>query len=153
MQHKRKDKMFKKILILIAALSITACHCNYHNSDSLVTKFDNKNQDYHKVFFAFDSSKINNEAREMLDLQVTWLKNNPEIKVVIEGHCDARGGEKYNAMLGEKRALAVKKYLVDNGIDAKRLKTISYGKNHPLVSGSNEEAWAKNRRSVTIIKQ
>jgi peptidoglycan-associated lipoprotein len=89
----------------------------------------------------------------MLDLQVAWLKKNSEIKVMIEGHCDARGGEKYNVVLGEKRALAVKKYLVDHGIDAKRLKTISYGKDHPSVAGSNEEAWAKNRRSVTIVKQ
>jgi peptidoglycan-associated lipoprotein len=150
--------MLKKILILLAALSISACHCNYtttckHNSAKLTSNFENTDQDYRKVFFAFNASDIDSEAKKMLDLQVSWLKNNPEIKVVIEGYCDARGGEKYNLALGEKRALAVKKYLVDNGIDAKRLKTVSYGKDRPLISESNEEAWAKNRRSVTIVKQ
>jgi peptidoglycan-associated lipoprotein len=154
--------MFKKILILIAALAITACHCNYnmckhnsckHNSGKVANQFENKDQDYREVFFAFNASNVDSEAKKMLDLQVAWLKKNSEIKVMIEGHCDARGGEKYNVVLGEKRALAVKKYLVDHGIDAKRLKTISYGKDHPSVAGSNEEAWAKNRRSVTIVKQ
>jgi peptidoglycan-associated lipoprotein len=148
--------MLKKILILLAALSITACHCSYtacKNNSNGLAKFENKDQDYRKVFFAFNASNVDSEATKMLDLQVAWLKKNPEIKVVIEGYCDARGGEKYNIVLGEKRALAVQKYLVDHGIDAKRLKTVSYGKDHPLVDESNEDAWAKNRRSVTIIKQ
>ncbi len=148
--------MLKKIFILIAALSVAACQCNADklaSSNVVTNKIQDNNKEYRRVFFAFNSSDIDGEAKKMLDHQLSWLKNNPEIQAIIEGYCDERGGEKYNLTLGQKRALAVKKYLTDNGIDEKRLKTVSYGKDHPLVPGSNEEAWAKNRRSVTIVKQ
>jgi peptidoglycan-associated lipoprotein len=80
------------------------------------------------------------------------LKQRPEVPVVIEGHCDERGTIEYNLALGEKRAKAVKDYLVSLGIDRSRLTTISYGKERPLDSRSNEFAWAQNRRAEFVIK-
>jgi len=82
------------------------------------------------------------------------LKDNPNVMVRIEGHCDERGTIEYNLSLGEKRAASAKKYMTDMGIDAGRIQTISYGKERPAVTGSNESAWAKNRRDeFKIISQ
>ena len=81
------------------------------------------------------------------------LKENPDIKLTIEGHCDERGTIEYNLALGERRANAVKNYLINYGINPKRLSTISYGKERPLDPRSNEEAWAKNRRAAFVINK
>ena len=149
--------MLKKLFIMAAVLLTTACQCNSKHDlkevSSLSNRIEMNDQEYRQVFFGLDSVGLDVEARKKLDLQVSWLKNNPEVNAVIEGYCDERGSEKYNIILGEKRASAVKDYLVSNGIDAARLKTVSYGKNRPILSESNEEAWAMNRRSVTITKQ
>ena len=87
---------------------------------------------------------------DILNEQIVWLHNNPSAMIVIEGHCDERGTREYNLALGEKRANAVKDYMMANGIEAGRIRTISYGKERPDVFGSTEDAWSKNRRSVTI---
>ena len=84
-------------------------------------------------------------------MQTEWLKSDHALMVVIEGHCDERGTREYNIALGEKRAVAVKKYLVSLGIPSYRIKTVSYGKERPAVVGSNPEAWSKNRRAVTVV--
>ena len=105
-----------------------------------------------RVFFAFDSSALNSQATEALDTQVKWLKANPSTNVVVQGHTDERGTREYNLALGERRANAVKRYLVSQGIAADRISTISYGKERPAVLGSNEAAWAQNRRAVTVVK-
>jgi peptidoglycan-associated lipoprotein len=88
-----------------------------------------------------------------LDRYVSVLNANPDLKVLVEGHCDERGTEEYNLALGERRANRVKTYLVNAGVDASRLKTISYGELRPKAQGSNEEAWALNRRAHFKLSQ
>ncbi|MBP5857684.1 peptidoglycan-associated lipoprotein Pal [Marivibrio halodurans] len=104
-----------------------------------------------RVFFALDSSELSSSARATLDRQSEWLQQYPSTQVVVEGHCDERGTREYNLALGERRANAVKEYLVSQGVDPNRVRTISYGKERPAVAGSTEAAWAQNRRGVTDI--
>ena len=104
-----------------------------------------------RVFFNYDSSELDADALELLQDQVAWLKQYSDVSVIIEGHCDERGTREYNLALGEKRAQSVKNYLISLGISSNRVSTISYGKERPAVIGSNDGAWAQNRRSVTII--
>lgn len=104
-----------------------------------------------RVFFAFDRSDITPEAQEILARQADWLRRYPNVTVTIEGHCDERGTREYNLALGERRATAVKKMLVALGVPANRVSTISYGKERPAVVGSNEAAYAQNRRGVTVV--
>jgi peptidoglycan-associated lipoprotein len=104
-----------------------------------------------RVFFGYDSSDLDSDALELLQDQVAWLKQNSDVSVTIEGHCDERGTREYNLALGEKRAQAVKNYLIGLGISPDRVSTVSYGKERPAVVGSNDGAWAQNRRSVTIV--
>ena len=104
-----------------------------------------------RVFFGYDSSDLDSDALELLQDQVAWLKQNADVSVTIEGHCDERGTREYNLALGEKRAQAVKNYLIGLGINPDRVSTISYGKERPAVVGSNDGAWAQNRRSVTVV--
>jgi peptidoglycan-associated lipoprotein len=106
-----------------------------------------------RVFFALDKSDLSSEARATLDRQAAWLKKYSSANVTIEGHCDERGTREYNLALGERRATAVKNYLVADGIGAGRIHTVSYGKERPAVLGSNEAAWAQNRRGVTVVGQ
>ena len=103
------------------------------------------------VFFAFDSSALSAEAQAALDTQAAWLKKHDGVNAIVQGYCDERGTREYNLALGERRANAVKQYLVSRGIDESRISTISYGKERPAVLGSNEAAWAQNRRAVTVI--
>ena len=103
------------------------------------------------VFFAFDSSSLSAEAQAALDTQVAWLKKHDDVNVIVQGHCDDRGTREYNLALGERRANAVKQYLVSQGIEESRISTISYGKERPAVLGNNEAAWAQNRRAITVV--
>lgn len=103
-----------------------------------------------RVFFEFDSSAITSEAQSTLSKQAQWLASNNS-NVTVEGHCDERGTREYNLALGEKRANAVKDFLVSQGVAANRISTISYGKEFPEFLGTNEEAWGKNRRGVTVV--
>lgn len=105
-----------------------------------------------RVFFAFDSSAISPDSAEILNTQVKWLKKHSKVNVIVQGYCDERGTREYNLALGERRANAVKQYLISQGIAADRISTISYGKERPAVLGNNEAAWAQNRRAVTVIK-
>jgi len=100
----------------------------------------------------FDTDRFNIDAQDTaaLQAQAQWLSKYPAKRATIEGHCDERGTRDYNLALGEKRANAAKNYLVSLGIDVARLSTISYGKEKPVATGSTEEAWAKNRRAVTV---
>ncbi len=104
-----------------------------------------------RVFFDFDKSDIKPEGRTTLQRQADWLKKYPNVTVTVEGHCDDRGTREYNLALGERRATAVKKMLVALGVAANRVSTISYGKERPAVVGDNEQAWAQNRRGVTVV--
>ena len=98
------------------------------------------------IYFEFDSSTLTSEAQLLLKKKAEWLQNNPEVMSTIEGHCDDRGTNEYNLALGDRRATSAKNFLVDLGISASRLTTISYGEERPIDPGQNEEAWAKNRR-------
>ena len=104
-----------------------------------------------RIFFEFDSAVLGADARRTLDRQAEWLRLFPEIALVIEGHADERGTREYNLALGERRANAVREYLITQGIGPSRLRTISYGKERPYALGHNDEAWALNRRSVSVI--
>ena len=104
-----------------------------------------------RVWFAYDKSVVTPEGRQILQKQADWLKKYPNVTVTVEGHCDERGTREYNLALGERRATAVKNVLVALGIPANRMTTISYGKERPAVVGSNEAAWAQNRRGVTVV--
>lgn len=104
-----------------------------------------------RVFFAFDSATLDGSAQKTLNRQVEWLKKNSDVSVTVEGHCDERGTREYNLALGERRAAASKRYLVEAGVGTKRISTISYGKERPAVVGSNDNAWALNRRAVTVL--
>ena len=105
-----------------------------------------------RIFFDFDKSDIRADQRPRIDAWADWLKRYPQVTVVIEGNCDERGTREYNLALGERRANSAKAYLVAKGIDANRIQTISYGKERPAVLGSNEEAWAQNRRDVMVVQ-
>lgn len=104
-----------------------------------------------RVFFAFDKSDLCDKAKETLDLTAKYLKQHPEIKILVEGHTDERGTREYNIALGQRRAASVKKYLQTKGINPARIKIISYGKERPEYLGTGEEVWAKNRRAVSVI--
>jgi peptidoglycan-associated lipoprotein len=104
-----------------------------------------------RVFFNYDSSDLDSDAQELLQDQVAWLKQYSDVSVIVEGHCDERGTREYNLALGEKRAQSVKNYLISLGVSSDRISTISYGKERPAVVGSNDGAWAQNRRSVTVV--
>jgi peptidoglycan-associated lipoprotein len=104
-----------------------------------------------RVFFAYDSAELSEDAKKTLDNQVAWLKSDDKITVTVEGHCDERGTREYNIALGERRANSAKNYLVKNGIAEARIKTISYGKERPAFFGNTEEIFAKNRRAVTVV--
>ncbi|MFT6220280.1 MAG: peptidoglycan-associated lipoprotein [Myxococcota bacterium] len=106
-----------------------------------------------RVFFDVNASELTSDAQKILDNQIAWLKSDSSIKIILEGHCDERGTREYNLALGERRANSAKQYLVAQGIEANRIKTISYGKERPAFVGSSSEIWAKNRRSVTVIEE
>ena len=103
-----------------------------------------------RVFFATNESILTTKSRDTLRKQAAWLRENPSVNIVVEGHADERGTREYNLALGERRANAAKDYLMTYGVSASRITVISYGKERPVDSGSNPLAWSKNRRSVTV---
>ena len=103
-----------------------------------------------RVFFATNESILTTKSRDTLRKQAAWLRKNSSINVVVEGHADERGTREYNLALGERRANAVKDYLMTYGSSSNRISVISYGKERPVDSGSDPLAWSKNRRSVTV---
>lgn len=106
-----------------------------------------------RVFFDTDKSDLDASARATLDSQAKWLAQYLNVRITIAGHCDERGTREYNLALGDRRANAAKNYLVAAGVAVSRINTISYGKERPEALGSDEAAWAKNRRAVTITIQ
>jgi peptidoglycan-associated lipoprotein len=103
------------------------------------------------IHFDYDSSNIRTDARETLQINADYFKKNRVSSIVIEGHCDERGTDEYNMALGERRAQETKKYLINLGVKESLMNTVSFGEEHPLDTTSNEEAWAKNRRSHFIV--
>jgi len=103
------------------------------------------------VFFGFDSSNLEADTKSSLKSNADFLKSNPSVDVQVEGHCDERGGRQYNLALGERRAKAVRDYLIALGVQSKRISTISYGSERPKAEGHDESAWSQNRRANFVI--
>ncbi len=103
------------------------------------------------IFFDFDSFEIREDMKERLLENARYLLEHPELKVELQGNCDERGSSEYNLALGERRALAVKRYLVNLGVAPERLTTVSFGEERPLDPGHNERAWALNRRVDLVV--
>jgi peptidoglycan-associated lipoprotein len=103
------------------------------------------------AFFEFNDSTLTAAAQTALTSSATWLKKNGQYNLLIEGHCDERGTEQYNLALGDRRANQAKEYLVTLGVDAGRIRTVSYGEERPFDPGHDESAWAKNRRDHLVL--
>jgi peptidoglycan-associated lipoprotein len=127
---------------MFAGLALTLAACG----GSIVEPADINDQ---KVFFAFDSSEVSKDSKNNLLGQALYLKNHPETKVQIAGNCDERGTVEYNLALGARRANAAKQVIVKDGVQASRVKTISYGKDRPAVAGTGEDVWQQNRNAHT----
>ncbi|MGC0371340.1 MAG: hypothetical protein DGJ47_000026 [Rickettsiaceae bacterium] len=146
--------MIKKIAVALVALTMVS-GCGYVSKDY---RHDAEHLMYFQehvgdtVWFDLNSSSINKKSAKILAEQSSWLMEHDKYMAVVEGHCDERGTGDYNLALGARRAESIKAKLVEHGIAADRISTISYGKTKPVDAGHNEEAWAKNRRGVLVIK-
>jgi peptidoglycan-associated lipoprotein len=118
------------------------------DTSSLEQMFLKEMQD---AYFDLDKADIRSDARAALGKSADFLRNHPQIKVVVEGHCDERGSTEYNLALGDRRAAAVKQYMVSLGIGADRVSTVSYGKEKPFCMESNESCWQQNRRGHFVM--
>lgn len=102
------------------------------------------------VFFDYDRAEIRADQRATLQANAAFLRENTDVRVLVEGNCDERGTRQYNLALGDRRARATRDYLVSLGIDGSRIETVSYGEERPVADGQNEQAWAQNRRSEFV---
>lgn len=154
--------------LLVAALSLSACSkkapeglppapgddAGYNDSYSGPIKGSQEdflaNVAADRIFFETDRSNVDSEDQEVLRSQAAWLIANPSVRIRLEGHCDERGTREYNLALGERRANAAKNYLSTLGVDLSRISVVSFGKERPDALGSDEQAWRKNRRAVTV---
>ncbi|MBY0338439.1 MAG: peptidoglycan-associated lipoprotein Pal [Acetobacteraceae bacterium] len=105
-----------------------------------------------RVFFDTDRASIRADQRTVLERQARWMQQNAQVQVTVEGHADERGTREYNLALGQRRANAARDVLVASGVSGARVQTISYGKDRPDALGSTEQAWAQNRRAVTVVR-
>ena len=110
------------------------------------TAFVNEN-----IYFAFDSSVLSDQAQQILNSKAEYLRTNPDITTTVEGHCDDRGTNAYNVVLGERRAKSVKIFLTGLGVGTNRLNTVSYGEERPIATRHDEASWAQNRRTQFVI--
>ena len=134
-----------KFLILAAAAGLSACACCTGDLPETI------NGD--KVYFGFDSAVISQDAKDNLLVQSMWMKKNPDVNVIIEGHCDERGSTEYNLALGALRAGNAAHVIIKDGIEPERIKTISYGKDKPQYKGTGEKVWALNRNATTVVAE
>lgn len=104
-----------------------------------------------RVFFEVNQSNLSSGAMTILDAQSAWLASNPELDILIEGHADERGTREYNLALGARRANSVREYLVTTGIPDGRIRVVTYGKERPVATCSDESCWTQNRRAVTVV--
>lgn len=157
------------VLILGLSVALTGCGSSSKkaSSDSSMSSPDSSSEDsslelngdsdsnkaggLSTVFFEYDSSTLSSSARSTLEGNVSFLKDNTSVEVQIEGHCDERGGVQYNLALGERRAKAVRDYMVAMGVAKSRVTTISFGKERPLAFGHDNSAWGQNRRANFVV--
>ena len=150
----------KKVLVVVlAGIALTACATQKKQSGMMSGDVYTGTETIEylatgvkdRVFFATNKSTLTTASRDTLRKQAAWMrKKGKDLSFTIEGHADERGTREYNLALGERRANAVKDYLMTYGISGNRLSVISYGKERPVNSGSNPLAWSQNRRSVTV---
>ena len=160
---KLKTLFFIALSLMVASCSTTKKSSSSGSSDEMVTEGSasglevNADSDSGRagalqtVYFAFDSSALSTSTRQALASNAEFLKNNPNVSIQIEGHCDERGGVQYNLALGERRAMAVKNYLSALGVSSSKMSTISYGKERPLAFGHDESSWSQNRRANFVV--
>ena len=163
------EKLKKVLSLSCLALLLTACESPDDDTNSVQTSeeaqvmegssgdaeaqpvdFAESVQD--RVYYAFDQASLTPEARQVLEEQAGWLKQNPNKNIQVAGYCDKRGSIPYNDRLGQMRADTAGHMLVENGVDPSRIATVSYGNRVTLVEGSTEEAYAMNRTAVTIVE-
>ena len=150
---------FKSITILLVSVLLYSCASKSGMEDVSTGLYEKGGMSYldkdgtvpAKIYFDYDSYLLTSMAESTLDLQVTWMDQNPAKFILVEGHCDERGTREYNLALGERRANSVREYLTSMGIDESRLNSVSYGKERPDKEGSFEDSWSLNRRSVTTL--
>jgi peptidoglycan-associated lipoprotein len=145
---------------LIAALSLAACASNPVTDPNAAgyagAATPGSAQDFvvnvgDRVFFESDSTELSPQARSTLDKQASWLARYNRYSFTIEGHADERGTREYNIALGARRAQTVREYLVARGVEASRMRTISYGKERPVAVCNDISCWSQNRRAVTVL--
>ena len=153
---------FKKMmLVAFASFALTACATTKKSTSQLQSDVYTGTDTVEylatgvkdRVFFATNKSTLTTASRDTLRKQAAWMRKKSDVSVVLEGHADERGTREYNLALGERRANAVKDYLMTYGISGSRISVISYGKERPVNSGSTPLAWSQNRRSVTVKAQ
>ena len=154
----RKFRGVGVVAALIAGLALSAC-ANKQGSDSLASAgvaAPGSQQDFvvnvgDRVFFESDSTELTGTSRSTLDKQAQWLQQYGNYTFTIEGHADERGTREYNIALGARRAQAVRDYLASRGIQAGRMRTVSYGKERPVAVCNDISCWSQNRRAVTVL--
>ncbi len=152
-------RTLKFVGLLAAALSIGACAKNPIDNPSAANAsaaVPGSQQDFvvnvgDRVFFESDSSELSQQAVGTLERQAQWLRAYPAYTFLIEGHADERGTREYNIALGARRAQAVREYLTSRGVQAHRMRTISYGKERPVAVCNDISCWSQNRRAVTVL--
>lgn len=157
--------MRKKSLLSLAALAfLAACECGSEKAITDVSVVEDNSlsamtADFianagDRVYFDFDKSSLTDESKATLTRQIEWLKNHQDINVLVEAHCDERGTREYNIGLGERRADSAAKFMTENGIAGDRIRTISYGKDRPIVAnGSQDEIYKLNRVDISVLER
>ena len=145
--------------LVMGALAIAACAKQQPDQSAMAgAATPGSQQDFvvnvgDRVFFDTDSSELSEQARATLDKQAQWLNNYNRYAFTIEGHADERGTREYNIALGARRAQTVREYLISRGVQAQRIRTISYGKERPVAVCNDISCWSQNRRAVTVLNQ
>ena len=145
----------KNLLVVLVALLAVSCSSNAtksSNAKNEVSINEVKEGESFVVYFDYDKYELTSDAVKVLDKKIIpEIRDAKNVRVTIEGHCDERGSVSYNKRLGKNRAEAVKSYLVKNDVKSSVINTVTYGKSRPVDKGHDEDAWAKNRRAVTIV--
>ena len=139
-KEKELKKMKKVLMLLGVSFIITNC--------GGLTQINDE-----QVFFAFDSAELSKDAKKHLKKQAVYMKKNPNIEITLQGRCDERGTIEYNLALGALRAGNAAHEMISNGIEPKRIKTVSYGKENPIYPGTGEKVWALNRNATTKVNK
>ena len=163
----KNNSFFLSLTILLIVASLTGCKSPSLNpagvygvgvdgeySIPLAGRFSGGSEHigmFQPVLFAYDSAQVSSGERAKIEAVASHLKQNPSNAIILEGHCDERGSREYNLALGERRALAVRTYLIGLGIASDRTQTKSYGEENPAAPGHDEAAWSKNRRGEFVL--